>query len=134
MPFMDWDRKYVLGIDEVDRQHKHLFEIVNHMHDAVTSGADQSAVTTILDELIHYTVEHFETEENMFREHEYPGYEKHRLEHNELAARVLDLQRRLREGSATVSFDVLEFLSDWLADHTLGSDQEFAAFLKSTAE
>ena len=134
MPFLQWDAKYVLGVDEVDRQHENLFGILNKMHAAVTSGAEQSAVSDILDELITYTVEHFETEENMFREYQYPEQEDHRLEHNELAASVLDLQRKFREGSATISFEVLEFLSDWLTDHTLRSDQKFAEFLKSTAD
>ena len=134
MTFLQWDTKYVLGVDEVDRQHEHLFGLLNKMHAAVAGGAEQSAVSDILDELITYTVEHFETEENMFDQHHYPEYEEHRDEHNELTAQVLDLRKEFRAGSATVSFEILEFLSDWLTDHTLRSDQKFATFLKGIAD
>lgn len=129
MAFLEWNDTFVLGVEEVDEQHQHLFELVNRLHGAVTEGAEQSELSNILDSLIDYTVDHFETEEKLFKEHNYPQLEEHKKEHDDLTGQVVDLQTKFREGSATLSFEVLDFLSNWLTDHTTNSDLKFATFM-----
>ena len=67
-------------------------------------------------------------EEELFEKHNYPELDNHKEEHNELTRQVLDLQAKFRNGSATISFEVLEFLSDRLKDHTMGLDQKHSTF------
>jgi len=131
MAFMEWNDSYTLGVCEVDEQHRHLFELVNEMYDCLVRGEEQSATGKILDKLIDYTVDHFATEENLFAEQQYPKLEEHKEEHDKLIKIALDLQEKLREKSITISFDVLDFLSDWLKDHTTTSDLEYAKFAHS---
>ena len=131
MAFMQWSEKYVLGLSEVDEQHQKLFLLVNRMHDLVVSGEDQSAVGKVLDELIDYTVEHFATEEKLFKENGYPNYDEHKKEHDELTQQVINLQESFREKKITVTFEILEFLNEWLKNHTTNSDLEYAKYAKS---
>ena len=131
MAFMEWSDKYVLGLSEVDEQHKNLFMLVNKMHDLVVNGDDQSTVGKVLDELIDYTVEHFATEEKLFKQNEYPDYANHKREHDDLTQQVLDLQENFREKKVTLSFDLLDFLHNWLNEHTTNSDLEYATYAKS---
>lgn len=129
MAFLDWSDKYSLGVAEIDEQHQNLFNLVNKLHTAVSEGADQSTHGDILNELIDYTVYHFETEERLFKEKNYPEYDVHKQQHDDLTRQVLELQTKFTEGSATISFEVLDFLSQWLKEHTTGSDQKFTSFM-----
>lgn len=132
MSFMEWSDQYILHEKVIDDQHCKLFEIVNSMYDAVMAGAEQSNVGRLLDELIDYTVYHFETEEELFLKSGYPKYNDHKSEHDDLTRQALELQGKFRDRNITISFEVMEFLSDWLKKHTTESDQEYVAFVKST--
>ena len=134
MAFLEWSSQYVMGYDQVDTQHRHLFQLVNDLHDAVTVGAERSTLSGILDELIDYTVLHFGTEESLFATHDYPEKDAHKREHDDLARQAVDLKTKFEEGIATISFEVLDFLSVWLRDHTLRSDMNFVKFIKSKAQ
>jgi len=125
---MEWEDKYKLDIEIVDQQHENLFLIVNRLHDSVVRGDEQHALGEILDELIEYTVYHFETEEEKFEFYKYPKLEEHKKEHNDLVEQVIDLQMKFNNHDVTISYDVLNFLNNWLKDHTTNSDYEFATF------
>ncbi len=131
MAFFIWNDQYSLNVKKVDEQHKHLFHLLNTLHDVVVEGAEQRILAHILDELIEYTVYHFETEEKLFAEHHYPDYVKHKREHDDLTRRVVEFQKTFRAGSATISFELLDFLRDWLAKHTLGTDRKYATFMNA---
>ncbi len=119
MAFIDWTTANEVGVREVDEQHKRLFAILNRLHASVVEGKEQGELYAIMDELIEYTVYHFDTEERLYRENDYPGYADHKAIHDDLTATVVDLQLKLHDGSATLSFELLDFLNHWLMDHTI---------------
>jgi len=131
MAFMEWNDSYNLGIKEIDEQHQNLFALVNKMYNYVVQGAEQNATRKILEELIDYTLLHFATEEAEFKRQQYPKFEEHKQEHDDLVRIVWEFQGRVREKSITISFEVLEMLSDWLKNHTTHSDLEYAKFIHS---
>lgn len=130
MAFLDWESKYELGIKKVDDQHHHLFDILNELYDATVSGAEQSALGKIFDDLIDYTVEHFQTEEDYFLNTDFTGAQQHKDIHDDLTRQAVKLQEEFRAGSVTISFELLDFLNGWLKDHTLGEDKEMGKFLR----
>jgi len=129
MAFLEWTEAHRGGVAEIDAQHQHLFMILNRLHAATMQGAERSTLGELLDELIQYTVEHFATEERLFKAYDYEGFETHKAEHDTLTGQAVALQEEFREGSATISFEVLDFLHDWLVDHTLGTDKISSKFL-----
>jgi len=130
MAFMEWSDQYLLGIPDVDEQHQRLFALVSRLHENVVSGEAQSAAGGILDELIEYTVEHFATEEKRFLAESYPLFDEHKKEHDRLTRQALELQEKFRANQITVTFDLLDFLSDWLKTHTTDSDLKYAQFAR----
>ncbi|BCS88615.1 bacteriohemerythrin [Pseudodesulfovibrio sediminis] len=129
MAFIDFTQKNMINIPEIDDQHRNLFAILNKMHAATSEGMEQSAIVEIFNDLIRYTVEHFETEEIQMKQYDYPKYAAHKKEHDDLTNQAIELQKLFYDGSATVTFELLDFLHQWLNDHTMGTDTEMGEFL-----
>lgn len=128
MTFITWTDDLSVN-DEIDAQHKRLFGIVNELHASVTAGAERSALSRVFNELIDYTIDHFQTEERSFAALAYPDAPAHKKEHDDLTAQVLRLQSQFIEGDLVISFELLDFLYDWLMNHTSDSDIKFKNFL-----
>jgi len=131
MVLLEWKAAYSVNIADVDKQHKHLIDLINRLHAAILAGKANEVLADILTDVAHYTVYHFETEEKLFEEYDYPQSEAHKNEHANLVQQVTTLQKKLGEGEKVLTIDVMNFLRDWLQDHILGSDAEFGPFLNS---
>jgi len=130
MAFIEWTEKNLIGIPQVDEQHKELFDLLNRLHAAVADGKDVKILNAVLDDLIEFAVFHFSSEEVLFESCNYPRTGEHKSEHDELAEKAMDLQRKLREGGESVNEEILLFLHDWLSTHTADMDVDFANFLR----
>ena len=62
-----WDSSISFGIDAIDKQHRHLVDLVNKLHQAMRSRAGRSVLGATLGELAQYTIEHFADEERMMQ-------------------------------------------------------------------
>ncbi|MCW5977249.1 MAG: hemerythrin family protein [Bryobacteraceae bacterium] len=85
----------------------------------------------IIAELIEYTKAHFGYEERMMKLAAYPDYEVHKLQHDRLAARVLEFHKEYAAGRVLMSLDVMEFLKNWLQTHIKGPDKNYSPFLNA---
>jgi len=128
MAYMQWGDQYMIGIKEIDAQHEQLFELVNRMHAAVVNGDYPSVGEKILEDLIDYVLEHFTTEERLFEAEGYPQYEEHKQQHDLLARQVLEIQEDFKAKKIMLTFELLDFLSDWLKNHTTDSDLQYGRF------
>ncbi len=129
MALVEWKSAYATNIAEVDAQHKRLVGFVNELHDAITHGKGQSALSKILNELVDYTVYHFGTEEKLFDKYDYPESELHKQQHKGLVEQVAAVKDKFDSGEKVLTIDVMNFLRDWLHDHILGSDVHFGPYL-----
>ncbi len=79
--------------------------------------------------LIVYTDKHFKYEEELFVTYNYPGYEEHKREHDELTRQVQELNAKFTAGSASFSMEMMRFLKAWVIEHIMQSDKKYSAFL-----
>ena len=81
---LEWNEEYRLGINQIDEQHKYLFEIVAQIAnlDALTSTKEE--LKSILGELSRYMNEHFSDEEAYMHRIGFPEYENHQNLHREI--------------------------------------------------
>lgn len=125
-----WKSSYSVGIRKIDEQHMHLFEILNQLCNAVNAEDPNKALRKILQELSEYTKYHFQTEESLFKENKYPDYDKHKHEHDHFIAKVIDFLYQYDTQKMTVSLDIYRFLSEWITEHIVKMDHQYAGFLK----
>ena len=127
---MPWRPALQTNIEEIDTQHKELVRLINLLHKAMKQQKGTKEAGGVLNDLAKYTVFHFGFEEDLFKKYGYPENENHKKIHRELIATVKSFQTDFENGKATVSMDLMDFLTDWLRSHIMKTDMAYAPFLK----
>ncbi|MBC9071201.1 hemerythrin family protein [Thauera sp. CAU 1555] len=123
---VQWDDSYSLGLEQIDDQHKVLFDIMNQLWSAIVRRAEGAEMQRILDELERYTVSHFSAEEAFMLSAGFAGVDEHRRQHAGFVERIRSARSDLRQGKE-VSLELLHFLRDWLVQHIQAEDRAYAA-------
>jgi len=117
----------------MDREHSGQLILLNDLKTAVRSGADDSLVYALLNELVEHTNLHFLSEQLAMRLHAYEAYESHFLEHERLLAQVQNLKRDLAIGTAVNKEGLIEALRSWLVVHIQTADKALGEYLSTRA-
>ena len=131
---ISWDESLHFGITTIDQQHRRLVDLVNKLYRAMRNRAGKTALGGILTELAQYTVDHFRDEEALMVKAGYEQLNAHKKEHEKLVGSVVDFQKKFQEGSATVSLDLMNFLSNWLLNHIKIVDRRYVSALKKIGQ
>lgn len=129
MALFEWDDSIALGIPEIDQQHKALFEWINTLNDAISSGEGYEAVNEIIWKLIRYVTEHFTAEERLMLSINFSGFASHRKEHDQFVEKLREVQVKFIDGHE-MGENILEFMVDWLVCHIKGTDQAYKGLIK----
>ncbi len=124
-----WDESLMVGIAEIDRQHKLLVDIVNELYYEAGQNSDHKMLGRILQGLVEYTKTHFTYEEGLLAMHGYPDLGPHQVKHKKLVARIMEFQGRVTANDEAVLEELLQFLKNWLASHIQGTDKKYVPFL-----
>jgi hemerythrin-like metal-binding protein len=128
-----WSDEFNLGMAEIDAQHKVLLDLINQVWRAIVSNAERTQTLRIVEELEKYTLTHFTAEEIFMREIDYRDFPAHKDEHEKFVARVAEEKAKIAAGQS-VSLDLVHFLKDWLINHILVSDKQYAEEYKKRQE
>ncbi len=129
---IQWDDTLSVNVEEIDRQHQKLIDILNQLYISTHENASKEKLTEILNALIEYTVIHFNTEEMYMKQCKYPEAVAHTAEHEALKEEVLNFSKAYKEGTETVSFELLNFLRKWLTNHILRSDKKYSKYFNAS--
>ena len=121
------------GYASMDREHLGQLGLLNDLKAAVRSGADDSVVYALLDELVEHTNLHFLAEQLLMRLHAYEASESHFSEHERLLAEVQNLKRNLATGTAADKHSLIEAVRSWLLVHIQTADKTLAEYLNGRA-
>lgn len=137
--FITWSDDRRLGIEALDKQHKLLADCINRLmgecRQAETDSPENTvnhgqALARLIDELYTTTKSHFNHEEALMREENYPSYATHAREHLMLLAELkATVANGLKVDCASLNRDILNSLKSWLIAHVSHSDRDFADFL-----
>lgn len=127
---VQWTKALSVGVEEIDDQHRELFRRAARLLDGIHRGEPEE-LGGLVDYLHEYAVLHFGAEEAFMREVRYPGYLRHKAEHDRFISDLLDLAREHDERGhgAFLALKVNHWLAQWLKDHVSGTDAELGKFL-----
>jgi hemerythrin-like metal-binding protein len=114
------------GVATIDRQHRRMVQIVNHLLTAVIDGALGEAEDHLLDELVRLAAHNFRTEEEWMRRCNYENGTRHAESHAHLLQELVALRDGLFTRHEHLNRKVVFFIRRWLEQHLLHSDRELA--------
>jgi two-component system chemotaxis family response regulator WspR len=125
--WIDFREEYQSGVTLLDQQHMNLINLLNRLNLAIDVDALPEVVMKLFEQIFNEVSQHFATEEELLKKHQFPDYEKHKAEHLSL----LDELRGFRTSLHTPGKDMVasRWLKVWLLDHIQYADRESAQFL-----
>ena len=127
------NKNTTFDVATMDREHAGQLSMFNDLKKAVRSGADDSLVYALLDELVEHSNLHFLSEQLAMKLHAYEAYESHLLEHERLMTEIRKLKDGLAIGTAADKHSLIEALRSWLVVHIQTADQQLAEYLSTRA-
>lgn len=128
MAIIIWNESYNLGIEEIDRQHRKLVNIINELNDGMEFEGNSREIMTLLDQLIDYTHYHFASEEQymLLKDYDAQDFKTHQGEHIAFLKKIREKQSQCHNDPENVSDELLDYLVDWMVNHILGEDKKMA--------
>lgn len=119
--------KYITGIDEVDQEHRNLFQMVKDINDLMLDDYifdKYDKIVSILEQLRDYAREHFLHEEAYMEKIGYPGIEQQKQAHEAFCDKVAEIRLDdIDENQQEYLEDLIKFLLNWLSVHILHMDK-----------
>jgi hemerythrin len=130
---LEFDPVLLTGVDEIDAQHRELFDRVRALLEAARHRRSREEVIRLLEFLGHYVVDHFADEERTMVQVGYPRLEGHRSEHRQFVKELEILRHELKsEGpSALFVIRVGNRVTEWLREHIYRTDRLLGEWLRT---
>ena len=133
MARIEWDDSYSTKNTEIDEQHQKWIEIYNELHETLMKGDIKNllevTISTLkaMEDYAHY---HFTFEEEFMKSIGYPNIVEHKRLHKDFASQIYELNRDIREGRAVLNTQLIKLMRNWIVDHILHNDKQYAEFAK----
>ena len=128
-----WDEKYSVFDSEIDKQHKKLFEMINAFYNSMATNHTNDGIQKVIAEMKAYALKHFAYEESVMKIKKYPRLANHQLNHKNFGDKVTELEGKLKRGAPIMATDITKFLKDWIINHILMEDKQYANYFKNNS-
>ena len=127
-----WSENYSLGNEQLDQQHKQLFDFVSNLVGACIDGSSTEKLIETLDFLVNYAIRHFSDEEELQVRYGYPGYENHKKLHDDFKATVMELVGRFQSSASPTELnnDINKIVVRWLINHIQREDRKIGDHIR----
>ncbi|MFH1114511.1 MAG: bacteriohemerythrin [Pseudomonadota bacterium] len=127
-----WNPDLSVHVEKIDEQHRVWCKRVTEFCKSLWSKTEKDELIEFVDFLADYARIHFGDEESLMLEHSYPGYEDHKIAHQELTTKIEAMRSRVhREPLKTGRLvDFTTELHSWFTNHIQEVDRELGRFLQ----
>lgn len=123
----EFTKDYLTGIEEIDKEHAHLFELANETYDLMKNEMipdKYDRIVGLLNELREYTKTHFAHEEAYMESIHYKHIWSERHQHMTFVKKLEDIDLQAMDDSQQEHIiEILDFLAKWLQGHIKGADK-----------
>ena len=128
MAFIEWDdQRFRLGVVQMDNTHIEFVDIINSM-----DGAPDAEFVRLFDLLLLHTRAHFDWENRLMIEHNFPAVTEHQGDHERVLGEMTRFSRSVHKGLIAFGRNyVRSSLVSWFPLHAVTMDSALAAHIKS---
>lgn len=129
---LQWTQELSVGVEEIDIQHKELFDRINNLDSAMKQGTAKDEVVRLIEFLDKYVIIHFGAEEKYMIDYNYSGYALHKAKHDWFKKEFSDIRTKLDAEGITPDAIMRSnnLLITWFSNHIRSIDMMLGSFLK----
>jgi len=122
-----WSDDFLIGIEELDYEHRNLIDNINELHDELLEHVDMDRVADTLGSIHARIQAHFALEEHFMLSRNYPHFDEHKAEHNKLLDEYTERMTKFRRNPNLDDRRAMEdVLRKWIIHHILTSDKKMS--------
>ena len=123
-----WLKKYGTGVQSVDEQHRHFFELASEAYEqSLAPTINPQEIRDTLDRLNTYVFYHFSIEEKYMETAKQSARKLHMDAHTAYRIRMRiyrDQARKAGVDMAVLAREITDFSTNWLGQHIQAMDKE----------
>lgn len=124
--WLEFNNDSLVGVEEIDDQHRQLVHIINQVNKAIIHEHADEEIKKLLDELVEFTIRHFETEHQLMVQYDYPDRRSHDNAHEHLTRELRNLVATFHRGNELLA---LQKMKHWYTTHVRHSDKALGIYL-----
>ncbi len=132
LPFV-WSARLDVGVEAMNDEHRVIVDKMNRIERLADKGAPKQELQAAIDDLGHYTAQHFADEEAFMARVGFPQLAAHRHVHANLLAKYQEFTTAFASGRGRLPDGFLDFLRFWLRAHISTVDRRYGDFVNGTA-
>lgn len=129
MDNINWNSSFSVGVTILDEQHKQIINMINLLLSNSKTDVRSEVVSDLLNKMMEYANNHFETEELLLQKYGYPDLSTQKHDHEVYCLKVVDLCENTMKYNISVPEKLLQYLTKWWINHILHTDMKYKAFL-----
>jgi len=129
MVLIEWKDDFLVGVADVDHEHRELIRLINELHDAMSAENATLTVMDFLGEIYAHVSAHFALEEKIMRERRYDQYREHKNEHEQLLDELRDIMDDYEENAYFSDEEFASHVGRWFSEHFKTRDARLHKYL-----
>jgi hemerythrin len=117
MGLLHWEKRYGVGIEAVDHEHRELVDLINRLHEKATTQGSKMAVLGFFGDLYKAISSHFALEERFMRERSYDQITQHKTDHERLLDEIRDIMEDYEISDLLDERLLAQRLDAWFSRH-----------------
>ena len=127
---LEWSDQFSVDNKDLDLQHQQLFSLINELVQLEFGNSQKNRIKSALDSLMDYARRHFEDEEKILLECEYPEFIEHKNEHEEFRKVITRNYDEFLKGNESILEKTITYLTGWIIYHILKIDKKYRETIK----
>lgn len=124
MKLIEWKSEYNIGHDIIDGQHRRIVRIINELIKNQDAAVHSEFISSLLNDIVKYGIEHFKQEEMVMQEYNYPSTEEHHKQHLQFKLKGAIMCQEVMNNKKELPQELLEYLKKWWMNHILVEDHK----------
>ena len=126
-----WDDSFLIGMEEVDHEHKLLIDDINRLHKELIGNDEKSGIEECLGDIYARMQAHFALEEHIMKEYGYEYFDEHKREHEKFLDSYTEcMVQFLNDTGVSSSNHIEDCLKGWVIEHIVTSDKKMSLMLQ----
>lgn len=131
METIEWTDDFSVGIEEMDKQHKKLIDMINRLIVEQKEITDAETIAELLSDMTDYAEDHFRAEEYLMAEYGYELKDLQQKQHEAFITTTEEFYGASGIGENILSRALLDYLRSWLMRHILIEDMKYKDFFRA---